>query len=635
MRNWGKITKKIYDYLTSFSIELKIYGMVISVVLLVTIISLFVVRISITQTLTNELNERVKSIASDVSARSVDFVLTQNIYALNKLVSDTVEHYQDIEYVFLLNPDDTILVYSTDDQIISKELVEANQITKQKETFIESVAVFQTEKGKIIDVATPVMTDYGGTVRVGLRFDSLVEALNRITTQMVITMIGILLLSGLIVLALTRTITYPITKLVELTGAVSKGDLTKRIEIFPKDEIGKLTNSFNSMLDHLESSESTRKLFFQEIQNRNKELLLLNELSIATVTSMDQVRPILQQFVTHLVKELSLNSGILNVKVYEEEETFQYSQKSCVQDCLYEKFEISADTCKCTSQVNPIIRQFPLAINNKKMGEIQICSFKEMDQHLVHILNSLANQLSMFIENIRLWHELKKKEEIRVKLLEKVISAQEDERRRVARELHDETSHSLSSILLGLKLVNEAKSDEERSQRIAQLRDLTENTIKEVHHLAWQLRPTILDKFGLTVALERYVEEYLAKNQIEMDLVIEGLSVGDFRLKSEIETAIFRVVQEALTNISKYAKASFVSIIIMANKQQITIVIEDDGIGFNADKVLERTPSQHNLGLHGMVERISLLGGTLDIESALGKGTTIYVKIPLLTEKVE
>ncbi|WP_017755300.1 sensor histidine kinase [Calidifontibacillus oryziterrae] len=635
MRNWTNLIKRIYNYLTSFSIELKIYGMVISVILLVTIISLFVVRISITQSLTNELNERGKSIASDVSARSVDYVITQNIYALNKLVSDTVDHYKDIEYLFILNPDNTVLVYSTEDQIISNELITANQIKKQFGTFIESLVVFQSEKGMIIDVAAPVMTDYGGTVRVGLRFDSLQAALNRITAQMVITMLGVLVLSGLIVLALTRTITYPITKLVELTGAVSKGDLTKRIEIFPNDEIGKLTNSFNEMLDHLENSEKSKKLFFDEIQNRNKELLLLNELSIATVTSIEQVKPILHQFVTHLVKELSLSTGILKVKLFENEEVFQYSQKYCVHDCMYETFQINTDNCKCKSKIKPINHQFSLVINNKKIGEIQTCSFKEMDPHLIQILNSLAKQLSMFIENVRLWNELKKKEEIRVKLLEKVIRAQEDERRRVARELHDETSHSLSSILLGLKLVNEAKSDEDRSQQVAKLREITENTMKEVHHLAWQLRPTILDKFGLTVALERYVEEYLVKYPIEIDLVIKGLSVENFRLKSEIETAIFRVVQEALTNISKYAKASFVSIIIIANKQQITIVIEDDGVGFKADEVLEKTPSQHNLGLHGMVERISLLGGSLNIESALGNGTTIYVKIPLIAEEVE
>lgn len=631
MKQPNKYIRKFLDTLSSFSIILKIYGMVFTVIILITVISLFVVRISITSTLTNELHDKAKSIASDVSARSVDLVITKNIYTLKKLVTDTVDHYSDLEYVFILDEQGDILVHSVNGQSISKELVEANQLKKERNTFIQSLQAFETDNGTIIDVASPVMEDFGGTVRVGLRLDSLNDTLKRVTSQILITTIGVLALAVLIVLTLTRTITNPITKLVELTSYVAKGDLTKRITIYPNDEIGKLTSSFNHMLDHLEQSENKREEFFNTIQNRNKELLLLNELSLSTVNSIEQVRGLLQEFVTHMVKELSLNSVTLKVEISGIEEIFNYSLLQCDHGCMPEGNE-SNIKCKCGRLDKPIFTMFSLVINNKKIGTIQICSKDNLNEYLVHIIHSINSQISMLLENVHLWHELKKKEEVRVRLLEKVMSVQEDERKRIARELHDETSHSLSSILLGLKIIQESKSEQDRQEHLEQLRNLIQQTMKEIHNLAWQLRPTILDKFGLTVALERYIEEFQVSNRIDVDLVINGL--GHERLKPEVETAIFRVVQEALTNIAKYAKASFVSIILIAKEQQISIVIEDDGVGFEAQKVLSRTPSQHNLGLHGMMERIHLLGGTLDIESTIGEGTTIFAKIPIMNEKV-
>ncbi|MED4354484.1 HAMP domain-containing protein [Schinkia azotoformans] len=629
MNQLNKYIRKFLNTLSSFSIILKIYGMVFTVIILITVISLFVVRISITNTLINELHDKAKSIASDVSARSVDLVITKNIYTLKKLVTDTVDHYPDLEYVFILDEKGDLLVHSVDGQTISDELLAVNQLNKENNIFSESLQSIETNNGTIIDVASPVMEDFGGTVRVGLRLDSLNDTLQRVTSQILITTIGVLVLAVLVVLTLTRTITYPITKLVELTSDVAKGDLTKRITIYPNDEIGKLTSSFNHMLDHLEQSENKREEFFLTLQNRNKELLLLNELSISTVNSIEQVRGLLQEFVTHMVKELSLNSVTLKVEISGVEEIFHYTLLKCDHGCMLSGNETNIE-CKCGRK--SIFTTLPLIINNKKIGAIQICSQDNLNEYLVHIIHSITRQISMLLENVHLWHELKKKEEIRVRLLEKVISVQEDERKRIARELHDETSHSLSSILLGLKIVQESKIEQDRLDHLEQLRNLVQQTMKEVHNLAWQLRPTILDKFGLTVALERYIEEYQENNNLDVDFVINGL--GNERLKSEVETAIFRVIQEALTNIAKYAKAAFVSIILIVKEHQISIVIEDDGVGFEAEKVLSRTPSQQNLGLHGMMERINLLGGTLDIESTIGVGTTIFAKIPMMKEKV-
>lgn len=622
---------RLLHVMSSFSIKIKIFGMVLFIILLITGITLIVVRYSITNTLNGQIEDRAKSISTDIASRSIDLFLTNNIYGLQSLITDTLENYTDIEYIFILNKNNEVMIQSNPEKPISDELKNVNKVEINNNQFMTHTRLIQSDVGPILDASSPVLQE--GTVRVGLTYVSLYDALYRITKQLLYIMIGTLVLAIIIVYILTKIITYPITKLVFLTDEVSQGNLSQRISFIPNDEIGKLTSSFNHMLDHLENSESIQKKFLNTIQNRNKELLLLNELSITSVTSFEQVRTLLQEFVTHLVKELSLNSATLTVEISGNEETFHFTLIDCDHYCFQDRITDKSH-CACGQLNRAIFNMFPLVINNRRIGTIRICSQDNLNEYLVHILHSITSQISMLLENVHLWHELKVKEEIRVRLLEKVISVQEDERKRIARELHDETSHSLSSILLGLKIIQESKTDQERTLQLDQLRNLTQQTMKEVHNLAWQLRPTILDKFGLSVALERYIEEFQenSNHKIDVDLVIKGLD--NERLNSEVETAIFRVIQEALTNVAKYAKASFVSVILIANKHQISIVIEDDGIGFEAERVLSKTPSQNNLGLHGMMERINLLGGTLDIESVPEKGTTIFAKIPMMKEKV-
>ena len=204
--------------------------------------------------------------------------------------------------------------------------------------------------------------------------------------------------------------------------------------------------------------------------------------------------------------------------------------------------------------------------------------------------------------------------------LRSVVAAQELERRRLARELHDETGQALTSILLGLRAMEDAKTDEQVSVAAVALRALVVRTLQDVRQLAVELRPTALDDFGLVAALERLVETWAEQTQIRVELEA-GLSG---RLGPEIETALYRIVQEALTNIVKHARASRVSIVLSDRGGAVTVVIEDDGIGFAPDGVREA-----GLGLVGMRERVALVGGRLRVESRAGAGTTLLVEVPL------
>ena len=618
--------KKFARYLSGFPIHLKIYFMVVSAIVLLALISLFVIRISVTDTMSVQLDERVKSISGDVAARTGDLLLTNNIYAMQTLVNDTIDNYDDLEYVFILNEDNEVLVDSYSDGNVSEDIIGANSVGD--ETY-SHLLTFRSEEGIIRDAAAPVDKGIDGTVRVGLRDDSLETAMASVTWQIISFMVLLILFSLAIVMKLTRIITNPIKDLVSLTNRVAKGDLTARIESYPKDEIGDLTESFHDMLGTLETAKSEKENYLNQIITRNRELTLLNDLSDNPHTIKD-FNQMMNHFVRDLVHELKLGSAVIEATINQQQEYFSYQAEGCPAEntaCLEDW------TCVCEKKEYNIKSVFPIYSNQQQIGQIKICSGNVLDAYSEKILDSIANHLSTVIENNELSHEIKKKEEIRQMLLEKIMTVQEDERKRIARELHDETGHALSSILLGLKMMEDAESPDEINHQIQKLRKLTHQSIENIHDLAWQLRPTILDKFGLKVAIERYMEEFKQKLDIDYDVLINGIDTT--RLTPEMETAIFRIVQESLTNIFKYANASSVSVIIIRNDDLISVIIEDDGTGFNVDKMINKDPSKFNLGLHGMQERASLLGGTFEIESEQGKGTAVMVKLPISYESGE
>jgi signal transduction histidine kinase len=205
--------------------------------------------------------------------------------------------------------------------------------------------------------------------------------------------------------------------------------------------------------------------------------------------------------------------------------------------------------------------------------------------------------------------------------LRRVVEAQELERRRLARELHDETGQALTSILLGLKALEEKLDDAGSRAAAAELRELVVATLQDVRRLAVELRPSALDDFGLVAALERLTASISEQTGIGIDF--EPALTAE-RLPEEVETALYRIVQESLTNVVKHAKARNVSVLLTLKDSAVKAVIEDDGRGFDP---AERTGE--GFGLVGMSERLALLGGRLEIESSEDAGTTIAAEVPL------
>ena len=206
-------------------------------------------------------------------------------------------------------------------------------------------------------------------------------------------------------------------------------------------------------------------------------------------------------------------------------------------------------------------------------------------------------------------------------VVRRVVQAQELERQRLARELHDETGQALTSILLGLKPLEEALADHPARADLAELREHVVTALQDVRRLAVELRPAVLDDFGLVPALERLIESFAEQSEIRVDF---HSALGDMRLPSEVESTLYRIVQESLTNIVKHADAHNISVSLSRRASTVAAVIEDDGAGFD-----QRAVSAESVGLIGMRERMALLDGRLEIESRPGAGTTVVAEVPL------
>lgn len=219
-------------------------------------------------------------------------------------------------------------------------------------------------------------------------------------------------------------------------------------------------------------------------------------------------------------------------------------------------------------------------------------------------------------------------EGLRGALLKRLVSAQEEERARIARELHDQFSQDLSALSLGLasvaRTVGAPGGGAAAQQEVRALQEIVGRLAHEVHFVAWNLRPAVLDDLGLHGALSNLAEAWTRRSGVPIDLYCQG---GD-RLASERETTLYRVAQEALTNIAKHARARSVSIVLQREDNDVRLVVEDDGRGFDTSPTRGDDASPGRLGLVGMQERLAQFGGSLEIDSAPGKGTTIVARIP-------
>jgi signal transduction histidine kinase len=242
----------------------------------------------------------------------------------------------------------------------------------------------------------------------------------------------------------------------------------------------------------------------------------------------------------------------------------------------------------------------------------------------VRLAEAIVAQAAVAIQNAWLFEQVRAGHERLQSLSRRLVEVQESERRYIARELHDEASQALTALMFGLSLLEQdANQPEILQKRVAELKRLTDGVLEDLHRLAIGLRPASLDYLGLVPALEQLVQTSAERYPVNFRFKTAGLTQED-RLPDYVETSLYRIVQEALTNAVRYAKAQNIDVILELRDGKVLVMVEDDGVGF---ETAEMHKSGH-LGLMGIQERAQMLAGTVEIESSPGCGTTVVVEVP-------
>jgi signal transduction histidine kinase len=267
----------------------------------------------------------------------------------------------------------------------------------------------------------------------------------------------------------------------------------------------------------------------------------------------------------------------------------------------------------------------PLVFSGKAIGTLKLLSKDKLffTQNRQLLIQSYANLAAVVIQNSWLFEEVRKSNRLLHALSQRLIQAQENERLHSSRELHDESGQLLAALMVQLGLLErDANQEELIRKRITELKDTTNELQENLHQLAVDLRPASLDHLGLVTALEQYLNEFSKQYNIQVEF--EAVGMQEERLPSDVETALFRIVQESLTNVILHAQATHVDVVLSQRSGHVAATIEDNGVGF-----IPTVPIyEEHLGLFGMRERVEMLGGRFTIESSPGKGTTVNAEVP-------
>lgn len=392
------------------------------------------------------------------------------------------------------------------------------------------------------------------------------------------------------------------------------------------------------------------------IKERNRELSILNSVAVALNNTLD-LDHILDSTLKDVLRALRLKRGSLflidrkagsvhlSVRLGLPEPSMETDDAIMFKDVQLERHLVHKKAHITPKPTFPAFRVTYRSKNGKQVPWLScfLITFKgrgvgffgfdlpktrQLNQHEIHLLGSLGNFLGGTIENARLMETIRRHREDLRQLTEKLFQSQEEERRRIALELHDETGQSLTAVKLGLDRLeeNHAADDDRLQAEINELRKTISRTSSEIRHLSYYLHPTLLIDLGLEPALNRYFTEIEHHTGLDIDFNMVGFNK---RLAPDIETVFYRFSQEALTNTLRHASAKNFRLSIIKSYPRIIFLAEDDGIGFDT-QALGR--DKQSLGLLGMRERTSLLDGSFQLRSRPGEGTRIRIEIPIKEE---
>lgn len=326
------------------------------------------------------------------------------------------------------------------------------------------------------------------------------------------------------------------------------------------------------------------------------------------------------------------NGAVGYVRVGMTEEYTRSSIKQHIRDVLFTVLVVCVLAAFLSSRISALItkpiRNLAKVAESIKQGNLEIRAdirdTGEAGKLAVAFNEMAASLIQASADKEVLLGELRAKEQMRDTLISKLMTAQEDERKRISRELHDETSQALTSLMLTMRVLAEDAPNQEQKDALLMGRDVAANILREVRDLAVELRPPALDDLGLVAAIERYSEKFAARHGLDIDLTTSGRQTS---VDGQIAVALYRIIQESLNNVIQHSGATTVLIDITFQFEQIVVTIADNGRGIS-DADLIRAQKEHRLGLYGMRERVELLQGRLDIRQSPSGGTELLIAIP-------
>ena len=395
-----------------------------------------------------------------------------------------------------------------------------------------------------------------------------------------------------------------------------------------------------------------RKRTEEALKQRNRELSILNSIAVALNHNM-ALNLILEETLKNVLKVLKLNRGAIFLINREREKSeviakFGFNEEGSgdtlpvfFKDPLLSKALLGDDmdlkpepifpTFKArfeskAQKFSPWLTCFLITFKGKGMGflGLDIPSSRRLSQYEFHLMGSLGNFLGGAIVNAQMRETIRRHRQELRRLTGKLFQSQEEERRRIARELHDESGQSLTAVKLALERLEQTVPSQEQGLRkeIGEIIMMVRRTSSEIRHLAYHLHPTLLSDLGLEPALDLYFKEIKNHTGLNVEFSIVGF---DHRLDADMETVFYRFSQETLTNALKHSSSDNFRLSIIKSYPKIIFRAEDDGIGFDT-RIIGK--DQRSLGLLGMRERTSLLGGTFQLRSKPGEGTRIRIEIP-------
>lgn len=445
---------------------------------------------------------------------------------------------------------------------------------------------------------------------------------------------GVPLLAGIVVSvwALRRSVLRPLADIGEAAERLGRGDLSVRLPRYRGWELAEVAETFNEMAERLERQATDLRTTVEELRD---ELEGMEEIQ-ALLTSGAGLSEVLGRAAAQVARALGA-SGVAIWRPESEEPEAVVGEGPPDGEVLRRVAEergvlTSEGPLAKVAEAEEVSSAYvPACMGERCLAVIGVAwdPPKCLDAAERDLLGSLAGLVGVAVRNAELLERLQQKEQALQGLLRKTLTVQEEERRRLSRELHDETSQVLSALIMNIELLeSQAPVDEDARARIAAVKSLAEEAARNLDRMLFELRPALLDELGLIPALRWYVAQM--SDLWGFPIEFEGAKLG--RLPDHIELAAFRIVQEAVSNAARHAKPSRVGVRVGVREGRLHLEVEDDGVGFDVMEVAARARSGEAVGLEGMRERAEIAGGTFRVDSVPGRGTRVVAEIPLPEE---